>query len=402
MSEFQTSNFNKENGGVPNLVGKTELTSPYFFVPPSGDTASRPVNCAAGTLRFNTDLGTLEVYRGDTVGWEQIQRKEGQYLGGGTGSNTGSGVRGLIAGGYDADSSSGQDRTNIIDQITLSTLGNATDFGDMVTGSSSRGATSSTTRFLQAGGFFQGNQLKNEIEFAIYAHLGSAQDFGNLVEANEAPSGVSDGVRGVFMGGGNPSPNGGNRMQYVNIATTGNAETFGETTHPWYAGFGFASSVRGIAGGGNTPDSPNNMNNGIDVITIRTTGNAVEFGDLTQNSGGRYAAGGSSNATRGLIAGGRYNPGTYTNSIGFITMSTLGNEVDFGDLTLARWEIHGGMASQTRAVFQSGDAPGIPSASADNRIDFVTIATTGNAVDFGDTNDHRRGMASGTNGHGGL
>ena len=60
------------------------------------------------------------------------------------------------------------------------------------------------------------------------------------------------------------------------------------------------------------------------------------------------------------------------------------------------------MASATRAVFQSGDSPGIPSASADNRLDFVQIATTGNAVDFGDTNDHRRGMMSASNGHGGL
>ena len=42
MSEFQASNFKKENGGTPDLLGKTELTSPYFFVPPSGDTASRP------------------------------------------------------------------------------------------------------------------------------------------------------------------------------------------------------------------------------------------------------------------------------------------------------------------------------------------------------------------------
>ncbi len=89
MSEFQASNFKKENGGTPDLLGKTELTSPYFFVPPSGDTASRPQSCAAGTLRFNTDHGSLEVFRGNTIGWEQIQRRENQYLGGGTGSNTG-------------------------------------------------------------------------------------------------------------------------------------------------------------------------------------------------------------------------------------------------------------------------------------------------------------------------
>ena len=402
MSEFQASNFKKENGGTPDLLGKTELTSPYFFVPPSGDTASRPQSCAAGTLRFNTDVGTLEIYRGDTIGWEYIQKREDQYLGGGTGSNAGTGTRALIIGGYDADSSSGQQRTNMIDFITLSTLGNAQDFGDMVVGASSAAATGSRTRFIKAGGFMEGNSIGNQIEFNTFASLGNAIDFGNLIEANEATSAVSDGVRGVFMGGGNPSPTGGNRIQYIQIATTGDAVDFGDTTHSWYAGFGFSDTVRGIAGGGNTPDSPNNMNNGIDVITIRTTGNATEFGDLTLNSGGRYAAGGTSNATRGLIAGGRYNPGTYTNAIGFITMATQGDEVDFGDLTLARWEIHGGMASSTRAVFQSGDAPGIPSASADNRIDFVHIASTGNAVDFGDTNDHRRGMISASNGHGGL
>ena len=402
MSEFQSSNFKKENGGSPDLLGKTELTSPYFFVPPSGDIASRPQNAAPGALRFNTDIGSLEVYIGDTIGWQQIQRADNQHLGGGTGSNAGAGTRALIAGGYDADSSSGQDRTNIIDFITLSTTGNAQDFGDMTVGASSAGATASRTRFIKAGGFMQGNYLGDVIEFNTFASTGNATDFGNLIEANEAPSGVSDGVRGVFMGGGNPSPTGGNRIQYIDIATTGNSVDFGDTTHSWYAGFAVNDTIRGIAGGGQTPDSPNNMNNGIDVITIRTTGNATEFGDLTENSGGRYAAGGASNATRGLIAGGRYNPGTYTNSIGFITMATQGNEIDFGDLTLARWEIHGGMASATRAVFHSGDSPGIPSASADNRLDFVQIATTGNAVDFGDTNDHRRGMMSASNGHGGL
>ena len=75
MSEFQASNFKKENGGTPDLLGKTELTSPYFFVPPSGDTASRPQSCAPGTLRFNTDIGTLEVFKGDVLGWAQILRE---------------------------------------------------------------------------------------------------------------------------------------------------------------------------------------------------------------------------------------------------------------------------------------------------------------------------------------
>ena len=57
MSEFNASNFKKEEGGQgPDLCGVTELTSPYFMVPPSGTTAQRPSGCSPGTLRFNTDI----------------------------------------------------------------------------------------------------------------------------------------------------------------------------------------------------------------------------------------------------------------------------------------------------------------------------------------------------------
>ena len=74
---LNSSNFKKEHGDLaPDLVGVTELTSPYFFVPPSGTTAERPEECEPGTLRFNTDIGSLEVFRGDGIGWEIIQRRE--------------------------------------------------------------------------------------------------------------------------------------------------------------------------------------------------------------------------------------------------------------------------------------------------------------------------------------
>ena len=57
MSEFQASNFKKENGGTPDLLGKTELTSPYFFVPPSGTTDIEKVTLA--TLGNASDFGDL-------------------------------------------------------------------------------------------------------------------------------------------------------------------------------------------------------------------------------------------------------------------------------------------------------------------------------------------------------
>ena len=79
---------------------------------------SRPASCAAGTLRFNTDIGTLEVYRGDTIGWEQIVKREGQYLGGGTGSNKGTGTRGIFAGGNITN----RNKSNVIDTIEFLTI----------------------------------------------------------------------------------------------------------------------------------------------------------------------------------------------------------------------------------------------------------------------------------------
>ena len=126
MSEFQSLNFIKENGGTPDLLGKTELTSPYFFVPPSGTTEERPQSCAPGTIRFNTDIQTLEIYRGDTVGWEQIQRQPSAIVG----------TRGLISG------SSQPANSNVIQFLTIATVGNASDFGDMLSTITDCGATS--------------------------------------------------------------------------------------------------------------------------------------------------------------------------------------------------------------------------------------------------------------------
>ena len=128
MSEINSSNFKKEHGDLaPDLVGVTELTSPYFFVPPSGNTAERPSDCEPGTLRFNTDIGSLEVFRGKIIGWEQIQRQPSAPIG----------TRGLISGTQQPA------RTNVIDFITIATTGDASDFGDVSVTQSGNGAAGS-------------------------------------------------------------------------------------------------------------------------------------------------------------------------------------------------------------------------------------------------------------------
>ena len=376
MSEFQSSNFIKENGGTPNLVGKTELTSPYFFVPPSGTTAERPESCAAGTLRFNTDIGTLEVYRGDTIGWEQIIKRESQYLGGGTGSNSNSlGTRGITAGG---NTPSAKEE---IEFITISTFGNSQDFGNLTAASTGNSGSASNTR-----GIFDGKgNLSNVIEFITIASLGDGQDFGdNSVGSTGYRASCSNQIRTVTFGANSPASGTGDTIDYVTIAQKGDSVDFGNLSGTRNSSHAFASTTRGITAGG--ASSPK-----IEFITIMTTGNSVDFGSL--NVGGIVAGHGCSNATRGIMK----MRVSYINTMEYVTIATLGNSIDFGDAT----NNAGGsaaMASPTRAIY----AGGYGSPSFKTEIGSNEIATLGDAVTFGDLSygaDHVAGLS---NGHGGL
>ena len=382
MSEINSSNFKKEHGDVaPDLVGVTELTSPYFFVPPSGDTESRPENCEPGTLRFNTDHGTLEIFRGKTIGWEQIQRRDGQYLGGGTGSNTGTGTRKCIVGGYSGPV------LNTIDYITISTLGDAEDFGDLAAGTYSGGARGNSTRGFKLGGYSPG--ISNAVHVFTFASKGDAVDDVNLAAVTAYPGEFSNEVRGVLAG--NSHPGATNVIQYISLSTTSDGQDFGDLSYATLAPAGCASSTRGIFCGGQP-----NVNN-IEFVTIMTKGDAVDFGDMVETREQHMAC---SNSTRGLLSGGK-NP-SMTNAIDFITISTTGNGTDFGDMTYTNNRDGASGSSKTRGIVGAGGDPGASPYAKTNIINFVEIATTGNAADFGDLTIGRNHMAGCTNGHGGL
>ena len=387
MSEINSSNFKKEHGDLaPDLVGVTELTSPYFFVPPSGDTASRPENCEPGTLRFNTDHGGLEVFRGKTIGWEQIQRKESQYLGGGTGSNTGLGTRMVLMGG-----TNGSSVVDVIQFVTISTAGDAQDFGNL-TGAKQEGAAA--TNHLR-GIYFGGDPALNIIEFVTFASIGNATDFGDLLNGAKSGTSMSNQTRGVLQLGGLTS----NILEYVTFAQTANAVDFGDMQLGGNAGSGFSSPTRGVYAIGSNDA---NYKNNIEFITIHTTGNGTDFGDLSALYIHRNAY---SNATRGVFHSGYQYPASpnFSNNIEFVTIATTGNTVDFGDSLLGGFGCGG--SSPTRGVAGGGyfqNAPTGETGGFTNIIDFVEIATTGNAVDFGDTTNVVRHIKGGSNGHGGL
>ena len=82
-------------------------------------------------------------------------------------------------------------------------------------------------------------------------------------------------------------------------------------------------------------------------------------------------------------------------TIDFVTIATTGDASDFGDAILARGEITGCCSDNTRGVFGGGN----PNTNA---IEKITIATTGNPKDFGDLTVARRGTTSLSDSHGGL
>ena len=96
------------------------------------------------------------------------------------------------------------------------------------------------------------------------------------------------------------------------MASTGDASDFGELSlaRTYMSGAGCQSTTRGIFAGGHpmTTDL-------IDFVLFSTGGTATKFGDLTQ---ARSYPAGSSNATRGIVAGGSIPGPAQITTIDFI------------------------------------------------------------------------------------
>ena len=245
-----------------------------------------------------------------------------------------------------------------------------------------------------AGGYHPG-AADDEIGYVTIASEGNAIDFGNLSAEKYSPGGGSSSTRGIFAGG-HPALN---VIEYVEINTLGNAVDFGDLVSARRYPSGISSPVRTCFAGGTNASSPYPPFNIIDYITTASKGNAVKFGEITAT---QFALGGCSNSTRGL-----YHIGTNSwsptwnsqNRVEYITLASEGNATNFGELTVAR-HYTGGVSSSVRGVFGGGFTG--PGPTRYNTIDFVLIASTGNAQDFGDLMENRTAPGSACDSHGGL
>ena len=392
MSEVRVNNLSNENNtGGPTISGITTYSGRHFFVPPQGDTASRPSDCEPGSLRFNTDSAKLEYFRGNTIGWTEIEAELTEPLGGGTGSNTGLGTRGMI---FNPSSPSGSPGfSNQIRFITISTMGADEDFGDTTAAKGNCISFGGRVRAASMGGQTtpSGSSWTDDVEMVIVASKGNSTDYATLTSNKKEGGGFSNRIRAFYVGAGY------NTIEYVTISQGGNFVDFGDMSNGSEQCAAMSSSTRGVFTM-NSYVPQYSTQNTIEFVEMMSTGNSTDFGDMTA---ARFTCGSGSNATRGIIAGG-YQPSPsagVVNSCDFLTIATTGNAQDFGDLTEARYGNTGGCSSATRLVQVGGHRN--PSPGTDT-MDSLEFATTGNAVDFGNLATAQSGGTSTSNGHGGL
>ena len=152
-----------------------------------------------------------------------------------------------------------------------------------------------------------------------------------------------------------------------------------------------------LMGGAVSPGSTNTTQ--IKYFDITSQGITEDFGQTTV---ARRSTGSLSSSTRGLMGGGFVAPTspahTVSDVLDFVTIASTANAIDFGNMQSTGYS-YGTASNETRGLFAGGYRPN-NSAIVDT-IDLITIATTGNASDFGNLVVTRRsfgGLASPTRG----
>ena len=257
------------------------------------------------------------------------------------------------------------------------------------------------TRGVVAGGE-DGNDRKNIIQYKTVASDANTSDFGDLnyyvVNMGSAGSNIT---RGIFAGGSKAaSPTGSSSnaddADYITVGSTGNGTDFGNLNAAARQGFSSGGSSNGtylFAGGGYQYNGGFTALDRMEYFTIASTGNGTDAGNISET---KWYLVGTNGNSRYLVATG-YNGSARLNTIEYNDFSTSANVSDFGDMSSACYE-SASVESASRAVIAQGDT------AAGGKVDvmeYVTVASTGNYTDFGDLTVGRTeqaGYSDGTRG----
>ena len=258
--------------------------------------------------------------------------------------------------------------------------------------------TTRSGRIIYAGGNNTGANpyTIDDIVFLQATTKGNALDFGVLTQATRNKGAGSNGTRGLFAAGASPNnTTNTNRIEYITIQSKGNSIDFGDTTLARRNVAGTSSSTRMLIAAGYSGSSPTpSATDIVDYVEMSTLGNALDFGDLTVGNNNNQYVGGTMSPVRSVYFGGS-SPFEF---LSYFTIASKGNSTHFGVLSSGGGTFQGTQpSSNTRGVLAGMVQP----QRLDN-IEFITIASEGNSTHFGELTVARNGTGSGGGGTRGL
>lgn len=265
-----------------------------------------------------------------------------------------------------------------INYIEISVLSNSFSFGSIATGSSIPNGCSNGSNGL---GLFLGTGAANNIESFRILTLGNSTTYGTLTSNRYNGASFSNGVngRGIMAGGYTTTTV--TTIDYISMPVSQNAISFGSLSTQRYSLFGASNGIngRGVACGGWNAAGVVRLAT-CEYVTIPFPGNATNFGNLTQIV--RHNKGTSNLINNRIISCGGDPNNTVTNNIDYQTISSPSTASVFGNLSYSRlYPTSTSNGTNNRSVCLGGS--NFDGSVIYSDIDYNTISTLGNSIAFG-------------------
>ena len=221
----------------------------------------------------------------------------------------------------------GHNSANIVSNngysITFATLGNATNTIGDINNSRARGSMCCNKDYIIHTGGQSGyntNTTNTILRFTVVSGYMAASSFGNMGATKLGHSMWNDTSRYLTFSGSNSTAD----IEAGSFTSSGAswiAQLTGNGSQPTGAA---GDETRAITFAGTTGTQ-------LDTVVIQNNSNATSFGQLNTN---HWTPGASTDGSRIVFAGGSWSGNQ--NDMSYITIATTGNSYDFGDLTVAR------------------------------------------------------------------
>ena len=193
------------------------------------------------------------------------------------------------------------------------------------------------------------------------------------------------GGRGLIFGGNWSPPE--NVIQYITVANTGNATDFGDLTNGARTILGGCSDgTYGVMLAGSTGGGGSGLQSDarvMDRVTVQTAANSTDHGNLVSDTFSSWQCTSCAGTARGLhLRSTAPSGGSAYTQLEYFDISTASNAANFGTISsgIMREQV---CSDATRSVFVGG-------ATSGNNLEYVYIpATLGNGTAFGDLTVNR-------------